>query len=215
MDDEADAFELRRVFDEARNNPDLRSYWYRQHLLGSVIRGERVDDHYVLRERLLAEMEELSDEDEEPVFVTAQPEPPSGSSNRWFGRITGTAVSLAVAALVVINGDLLTGGDDEPGFSGGFAEQRVSDVRLPQTVRTEPVMYDLATPADRNRTDAFIVHHIQQNALNRPGAASLIRFIAFDRKSPRSLSPRAQSSAGADNESRDRSTLSSSEVPVE
>lgn len=186
MDGEADAFELRRVLDEARSNPELRSYWYRQHLLSSVIRGEEIGTQERLRERLLAEMEELTNENPDEIVLHNEAEVPTPARNPWFGRMTGTAVAFVVAALVVVNGDLLVGGGDEPGFSD-IAQQN----RNVQPLQTAPVMYDVATAADRNRTDALIVHHIQQNALNNPGAASLIRFITFDRKNPRRTEQRA------------------------
>ena len=180
MDGEANDFELRRVLDEARSNPELRGYWHRQHLLGSVIRGEDISAQDSLRERLLAEMEELSDEthaEGEELHEVQDPEP---TPNPWFGRLAGTAVAAAVAVLVVVNADLLTGGPEQPGFE-------ITQTNPIQPIQTAPVMYDVAKPADINRTDALIVHHIQQNALNNPGASSLIRFIAFDRKEPQPL----------------------------
>jgi negative regulator of sigma E activity len=41
IDEEADAFELRRVLDELDRDGELRATWGRYHLIGSVIRGER------------------------------------------------------------------------------------------------------------------------------------------------------------------------------
>ena len=204
MDGEADAFELRRVLDEARANPDLRGYWHRQHLLGSVIRGEDIGVQEGLRERLLAEMEELAEAPEEVHSELHEAETPVTKTNPWLGRLTGTAVAAAVAVLVVVNADLLVGGSDDPGFSV------TQQTRSVQPIQTAPVMYDVATPADINRTDALIVHHIQQNALNNPGASSLIRFIAFDRKEPQALdieAERDQNSTDNNNPSVEERTL--------
>ena len=184
MDGETDTFERRRVLDEARTNSELREYWYRQHLVRSVILGEEIDLQDQLRARLHAEMEELA-EGEGPVVVPEE-EAMQPQKTNWVNRVTGTAVAVAVAALVVINGDLFVGSDET------FELVQPTTVQpggAPRPLQTAPVMYDVPTPADRHRTDGFIVHHIQQNALNNPGAASLIRFITFDRKTPRSVLP--------------------------
>lgn len=182
MDGEADAFELRRVLDESRNDPELRALWHRQHLVRSVMQGERLAAQGELRERILAEMSELENIPEEEAMVTpeavleAPPEKP-----RWTGRLAGTAVAAAVAVLVVLNGDLLTGREDGPGFVAPDTAQATQI----SGATSAPVMYDIVTPADRERTDALIVHHLQQNALNRPGGFSFVRLVSFDRQLPR------------------------------
>ena len=40
MDGEADEFEIRRVLNEAADDPELRGVWERYHLVRSVMRGE-------------------------------------------------------------------------------------------------------------------------------------------------------------------------------
>ncbi len=52
MDDEADAFELRRVLDELGRDAELRSLWDRYHLIGSALRGEPIHVPDALRERI-------------------------------------------------------------------------------------------------------------------------------------------------------------------
>ena len=129
MDGEADAFELRRVLDEARSNPELRGYWYRQHLLSSVIKGEDITLQDELRERLLSQMEdleELSNAAPEGDSDLREDQMPQSRTNPWLGRLTGTAVAAAVAVLVVVNADLLVGKTDEPGFSSHDAEASMS-----------------------------------------------------------------------------------------
>lgn len=181
MDGEADAFELRRVLDEAKNDPELRTLWYRQHLIRSVMRGEALANPANLRERILAGMSELDDEslDEGVVIPQAIREAPA-EKPRWPGRLAGTAVAAAVAMLVVFNGDLFTGGDD----GAGFVAPEIAQTAQISGAAAAPVMYDIVTPADRQRTDALIVHHLQQNALNRSGGFSFVRLVGFDRQLP-------------------------------
>ena len=182
MDGEADAFELRRVLDESRNDPELRALWHRQHLVRSVMQGESLAAQGELRDRILAEMSELESITEEEAMVAPEAvveAPPE--KTRWAGRLAGTAVAAAVAVLVILNGDLLTGGEGGPGFVAPDTAQ-TSQI---SGAATAPVMYDIVTPADRERTDALIVHHLQQNAINRSGGFSFVRLVSFDRQLPR------------------------------
>ena len=52
MDGEADEFELRRVLDEVSKDAELASSWDRYHLIGSVMRGERLARVNVMRPSL-------------------------------------------------------------------------------------------------------------------------------------------------------------------
>ncbi|NKB97487.1 MAG: hypothetical protein GKR90_03160 [Pseudomonadales bacterium] len=195
MDGEADAFELRRVLDESKNDPQLRELWHRQHLVRDILRGDEISHQLDLRARLLAEMEELdAQEDHEPI-PEAQPSLDQTKKTPWLGRLTGTAVAATVALLVIVGGDYFTGGSDDSGFVGPEIAQSSAPTNRPAA--TAPVMYEIATPADRQRTDALIIHHLQQNALNQPGGFSFVRWVGFDRKTaPNALRPQSRVQPG-------------------
>ena len=175
MDGEADAFELRRVLDEAKSNSELRDFWHRQHLLRDVLQGGRVNTQVRLRERLLSQMQELSPDQAATSDVIAEPAKRSSSVSAWLGRITGVAVAMVTAAVVITNGDFLTNefdGADLPQMAIGSAQ--AENTRL-----VTPVMYERATVADWVRTNAYTVHHLQQNAVNKPGTVAFVRLGTF------------------------------------
>lgn len=208
MDNEADAFELRRVLDEASADPELREQWHRMHILRDVLRGEA--EHYDgdLRANICAQMEELDfavDDEDDPLAVVeeSQPKPSSG----WLGKLAGGAVAAAVAALVVINGDVLLESDAD-----GQAQIAQAQKDLDTATRPVPVMYREATADDRMRLDAHRMIHYQQNALNRSGAVSFVRMATFgltpatrvrvrgnDSQSQRTAQAGSSSAASADN----------------
>lgn len=176
MDGEADAFELRRVLDEASADADLRDEWHRLHLLRDVLRDETHDATLDLGERIRAEMasideEALADEvlEPEPDLVAA-PASPARSTWRW--RLTGTAVAAAVATVVIMSGNLFT-----PAETPDLAATP-TDV-LNQAELTVPVMYQQATAQDRLRMDARRMEHYQRNALNNRGGVSFVRVVTF------------------------------------
>ena len=181
MDGEADAFELRRVLDESRSDSKLRERWHRQHLVRDILRGDEIVHQLDLRARLLAEMEELSSQEGDEPIPEAQPKLDTTNKSPWLGRLAGIAVAATVALLVIVSSDYLIGGDEGAGFVGpGIAQNNPPGAT---SAVLAPVMYDVATAADRQRTDALIIHHLQQNALNRPGGFSFVRWVGFDRKS--------------------------------
>ena len=183
VDGEADDFELRRVLDEASQDPEMREQWHRYNLIRDVLRKEPVVGDNTLRDRIWAEMEELQPEEEgadEPQLVVAsdaaRPQKPN-----WAGRITGVAVAATVAALVVFNGNL---------FYPETAPEVVAvpDITAPLTssegspvvsAGTLPVMYTKATADDRLRMDANRMLHYQQRAMNESGGLSFVRMATF------------------------------------
>lgn len=175
MDGEADAFELRRVLDETSTNDELRDEWHRLHLLRDVLRGEAANDGQELRERLRAQMasDEAFEDDDTPA-VTLQAVSTQPRQANWLGRLTGTAVAAAVAAVVILNADL---------FTPGSQTEIASSAQVLDQAEVVPVMYQQATDQDRLRMDARRMEHYQQNALNRAGAVSFVRMMTF-KKTP-------------------------------
>ena len=166
MDNETDAFELRRVLDEASGDPELREQWHRMHMVRDVLSREPYQDGADLRRRIWTEMEELDWLPQDD--VVADVDQKSGNKVNWLGRIAGTAVAVVVAALVVLNADLLSS-DSDP----------VDIVQIAPSLPVLPVMYTEATEQDRLRIDGLRMQHYQQLGINNPGAVSFVRMATF------------------------------------
>ena len=78
--------------------------------------------------------------------------------------------------LFVVNADVFLGGSD-----AGFGEpQQTTPI---QPIQTEPVMYDVLTPADISRVDGLIVaHHMHLCMLGEQ--TSCYKWVTFDSKQP-------------------------------
>jgi negative regulator of sigma E activity len=169
MDNETDAFELRRVLDEASGDPELREQWHRMHMVRDVLRREPYQDGTDLRRRIWTEMEELDSLPQDDVVTDSDPQ--SGDKVNWLGRIAGAAVAVVVAALVVMNADLLSS-DSDP------VEIVQTESAIP-VIPVIPVMYSKATEQDRLRVDGLRMQHYQQLGINNPGAVSFVRMATF------------------------------------
>ncbi len=175
MDDEADAFELRRVLDEASADESLREQWHRMHVLRDVMRKQSNQYAPELRDRIWAELNNTEEAAEQnPVQLVSAAGGGPRKAN-WTGRLTGTAVAAAVALVVVFSGDSLF---EQPTTDLATNVQAIPAVAAPAPL---PVMYDQATESDRQRLDALRMHHYQHSALNRPGGVSFVRMATFDR----------------------------------
>ncbi len=183
MDNEADAFELRRVLDEASVDSNLREKWHRLHLMRDILREEVKTYDPGLREAvwqgLLNDPHGVEDDDE---FLTVAPEHHANKgASPWLGRITGIAVAVTAAVLVVFNGGVF----DDEGSSLDVAGGEPF-VTPGQTINLErgdgelaPVMYQQATDADLHRQYGFMLRHIQQRAMNQNGLTSFVKMATF------------------------------------
>lgn len=184
IDDEADAFELRRVLDELGRDDELRSLWDRYHLIGNALRGEPSHWPGSLRERVWAALDDAAELPEQahaavPEEPEAAVEPPATRRSR-VGRYTGLAVAASVAFAVVIG---LNGiGGSEP-----VSAPPVAAVQAPlptQAAGTLPEsQVDLArevSPSDVQRAHAYMLHHAQQQALNQAGVMSFVKLATYE-----------------------------------
>ena len=181
MDDEADAFELRRVLDEAKADADLREQWYRYHVVRDALSSGM--EHYrpELRERIWAALNEPEADGEVSELVLTEPgDMPLRARNPWWGRVTGAAVAATVAAVVVLSGGVF----DEP-EAPQVAAQTPSLEGSPALV---PVMHQQIHAADLRRHNGFLLHHYQQKAMNTSGVNAFVKLATF-RKTPRDMRP--------------------------
>ena len=75
IDGEADEFELRRVLDEIGKDAKLAASWERYHLIGAVLRRERISRSFGMRERVWAEvgLDEAAEAQSMPVVTSELP----------------------------------------------------------------------------------------------------------------------------------------------
>ncbi len=183
MDDEADAFELRRVLDEAKVDEALREQWHRLHMVRDVLRDEAASYHPELRDRVWAALNTPDEGDAETAeLVLAEASGKAGGARSpWLGRITGAAVAATVAAVVVFTG----GSFDDAGEAPALVDNTPADLT--------PVMHQQVQPEDLQRVDGLMLHHFQNQAINSPGVQSFVKLATF-RNAP--VLPPARPQAG-------------------
>ena len=175
MDNEADAFELRRVLDEAKQDANLREQWYRFALVRDVMREDMQHYQPGLRESIWQAMNETEDQDAD----VSQPlrdvsvGPQHHQRSPWIGRLTGTAVAAVVAVLVMVNGGVFDREIEPASADYAGVQPALSGAEL------APVMYQQATPIDQQRQQALMLHHIQQRAMNQASLASFVKVATF------------------------------------
>ena len=179
IDGEADEFELRRVLDEIGKDLHLAASWERYHLIGAVMRRERISRSFGMREVVWAEVgldEAAQAPDAAPVAVPAAAA--VGSPPR-LGRWAPVAVAATVALAVVV------------GFVGVNQFDDVADPQVAQTDRAVEVQQQAVndavvaltsevTPVDQARTEAYVIRHLQQLGMNRSGIG-FAKMVAYER----------------------------------
>ncbi|MEM9623437.1 MAG: sigma-E factor negative regulatory protein [Pseudomonadota bacterium] len=182
IDNEADAFELRRVLDEASSDSDLREEWHRMHLIRDMLQDEMQHYRPGLREAvwqgLLADDPDSDTEQQSPRLALAAGTPRPRSP--WLGRLTGVAVAAIAAVLVLVNGGVLE--DDAGGLNVAGNESYIVGPENPVSGTSGelvPVMYQQATAADLHRQYGFMLRHIQHRGMNQNGLASFAKMATF------------------------------------
>lgn len=194
VDDEADAFELRRVLDELDRDPQLREAWARYHLIGAVMRGERRvpgagRSDGDLGERvwhaLSAPPAEAAEAMAGAVLLQGDAQP---SRRRWVGRTTALAVAASAAFAVVIGFDALQ--SPPPSTAPAVAvEAPVQPIAVP--VVSGPAIEERGVPrlrqasevsaSDVRRAHAYMLRHAQHQALNQSGVMSLVKMATYEK----------------------------------
>ena len=172
MDDEADAFELRRVLDEAKADEALREQWQRFHLIRDLM--QKTPQAYApelrdaLWERLMADHDEQDGLADVVMLDSPNQAGKPSSTSRW-GTLAGGAIAATVALLVVMSGDLFS---DDP--TAEIAENLYVPTDSMRQVSGE------ITAADRQRRNAYYLSHTQTRAMNQIGVASFTKLVTFD-----------------------------------
>lgn len=193
VDGQADEFELRRVLDEVSHNPELLQTWQRYHVIGAHLKGEQSAQALLpagsmqhmadaVWETLGSEAAQADDPDGEwsvaaqsliapgPTLVAAteaQPAPAKGG----LSPLTGLAVAASVALMVTV------------GFFA-FEQQQAQPQIAEQSLNIEGPVFQVTTqasPSDLQRANAYMLHHVQQTALNKAGVASFVKVVTFEK----------------------------------
>ena len=180
MDGEADDFELRRVLDELGRDEALRAEWMRLHEARAILRNEHHQASPDLADRVWDAMSgEMSGEEApEPTVQEVAAQATTGSRNR-LGRMTGFGVAAAMALAVIVGTNVF----QSDGLDGSGPEVASVDaidgklegpvVRLTNDVSAE----------DLRRARAYMVYHVQHNAMNQPGVSSFAKMVAMGESS--------------------------------
>lgn len=189
MDDEADAFELRRVLDELGRDDELRSLWNRYHMIGSALRGDRLPVPGSLRERVWEALDVVSDAppaavEAAGVVETAEALAKTARSPSTLGRYTALAVAASVAFAVVLAFDGIWSGGEVPGAnlagSDTIATTGVTSQPAPGATAPQVDLGSEISPSDVQRAQAYMLHHTQQQALNQAGVMSFVKLATYE-----------------------------------
>ena len=179
VDGEADEFELLRVLDETGKDAELASSWERYHLIGSVMRRERVTLSATMGEAIWAEIQPDADASvaNQPVVSIAEESPPAHKAG--LGRWASLAVAVSVAVAVVIGfGDWTdaVGGDvPELARSGPTIEAQQ------EAIDRAVALNDEVTAVDQTRTDAYMVRHMQHRGMTQPGIGGFAKMVSYQK----------------------------------
>ena len=179
MDGEADEFEIRRVLNEAADDPELRGVWERYHLVRSVMRGE---GRTLGADRLSARFWTQIDAGEAaPVDEIAEPANASPRASRstwvtWGQRVAGVAVAAGVAAAVIV-GYRIDESAPTPPAQVAVVEPAVPSAAMAlfdDETRVQPAALDL------QRAHAYMLHHAHHVALNNRSVVPFVKVAAFE-----------------------------------
>jgi len=178
MDGEADEFEIRRVLNEAENDPDLRGVWERYHLVRSVMRGEgRTRSADRLSARFWTEIDAV---DVAPVSNTSAvtADKPRSIWTTWGQRAAGVAVAAGVAAAVVIGYRGNESATAPPAQVAVVAQPAPGN--LIAQFDDEIGRQTMPAALDLQRAHAYMLHHAHHVALNNRSVVPFVKVAAFE-----------------------------------
>jgi sigma-E factor negative regulatory protein RseA len=181
MDGEADEFEIRRVLNEAADDPELRGVWERYHLVRSVMRGEgRMPGADRLSTRFWTQIDAAedapADDNVEPIESSTQA--PRSNWVSWGQRLAGVAVAAGVAAAVIV------GYRTDEGVKAPPAQVAVVEPAGPSASAAlfddEMRLQGVPAALDLQRAHAYMLHHARHVALNNRSGVPFVKVAAFE-----------------------------------
>lgn len=187
IDGEADEFELRRVFDEAARNDELTETWHRYHLISTIMRGEEVAGASLRGSVLQAMSDESEPREAEGLSLVSETgaavaEPSENKKRRAgaLGPMLGMAVAAAVAMAVVVFVDPGSNSELPAVADSPVIELATPPAIAPTTALGEPLLASDTRAADAQRTQAYLIHHVQQTAMNRGRVVSFAKVATYE-----------------------------------
>lgn len=165
VDDEANKFELHRMFDEAERDPRVRDAWTRFHAVSAAVRGEWRTGGDALRARVWKAVQT-------DLAPGEDCERGNADSNPCWGRLAAVAVAAGVAVAVVVT--MSAPGDSVDGGVSRHAQQVISQAAAPRLVLQNEI-----SPADLERLNKYMMHHVQHKAMYRPDVSSFAKFVTY------------------------------------
>jgi hypothetical protein len=95
----------------------------------------------------------------------------ASGSRAWVGRITGMVVAATVAFAIIFGAGV-----------GEEAQPQLADsaVTIDGPARQAPPAVAEISASDLARANAYMLHHVQQQALNQPGVSSFVKLVTYD-----------------------------------
>ncbi|MCG5515267.1 MULTISPECIES: sigma-E factor negative regulatory protein [unclassified Ectothiorhodospira] len=142
VDDEANAFELRRLVDEMEKHPEDRAQWGRYHLIGDVMRGNTLCAPAGFSERVMQAIEE------EPAPAVSP-----WARHGWMLRpVAGMGMAAAVAVAVLVGVQNFTGDGSDPGAAEPAMASGESGMRSVQLGEGQASRYQSVFPSNARGT---------------------------------------------------------------
>ncbi|MGD8415680.1 MAG: sigma-E factor negative regulatory protein [Pseudomonadales bacterium] len=178
MDGEADEFELRRVLDEMGKDAELAGSWERYHLIGAVMRRERIARSVGMREAVWAEAgfehDAATTDAPRNAMPDAAPAERAPRVGRWAAGVAAVAVVVVIGYMGIGDSD---GSPDHAVLAGSAAPDSIETSALPGPGFT---LTSEVTPNDQTRTDAYMIRHLQQLGMNGSGIG-FAKMVAYER----------------------------------
>ena len=172
MDGEAEELELRRVFNAARNDPELSARWQRLHLIQGAMRrhGGAVVAPNDWHGPWLKPDVEVEDAATPPAASQA---PPSDANHwlasRWLKAVSGTAIAAAAAFAVVA-----FFGETKPP-----APRPPADALAAAPPAPARVLAQVPSETDLRRANVYMLQHAQHSTLGtRPAVMPFAKVLA-------------------------------------
>ena len=170
MDGEANAFEVRRVLDEARRDAELRKAWARWQRVSAALQGGSAQSGAGLADRVWAGLVEdaaASDRD------LALP----GRQRNWRRLSAWAAASAAAVAVIVATQFAMFGGGEElstpqvVAVPGAVSRPIAPDPPKPMSGRPLP---------EAANVNVYMLQHMQQKAVNQPDVGAFTKLVTFE-----------------------------------
>ena len=156
LDDELNAREAESVLTRLRDRDELQQKWERYHLIGDVMRGEKIQAEV---SKTAARVQEQVAQEPAIIAAPQQKRAETQERSRWLRMAAGAGLAASVAAVAVVTMPYLTGS----GIDGGAEPFAVAEQKVQppvQYVRSGGTRWkNLSQPAIESKLNGYLVEH--------------------------------------------------------